>query len=287
MGGGINMPRYSIAVDVSRCDGCGSCWLACKDEYCLNDHLPTSCQMPMMGQTWLTLKEIEQGENWKIKMDYIPVMCQHCENPVCAKGAPEGAVYTRPDGIVIIDPVKAKGHKELVDLCPYGAISWNEEAQVAQKCTMCAHMLDNGEMTTRCVESCPTQAIFFGDLDDPESKISRFIRERGGEGTFGSYRAEEGTKPRILYKDLPGVFITGEILLGDQPDDCVKGAKVTCRNAETGELMETETDFFGDFEFKHLTKDAEYEITCFDEGYEAKTIRVKADQAKDLAQIIL
>ena len=281
------MARYSIAVDVSRCDGCGSCWIACKDEYALNDHLPTSVATPMMGQTWLTLKEIEQGDNWKIKMDYIPVMCQHCVDPACAKGAPQDAVCQRPDGIVIIDPVKAKGHKKLVDLCPYGAIYWNEEAQVAQKCTMCAHMLDTGEMTTRCVESCPTQAIFFGDMDDPESKISRFIKERGGKEAFGPYRPEEGTKPRILYKDLPQVFVTGEVLLADHMDDCCSGAKVLCRNIKTGETKETVTDFFGDFEFKFLEHNAEYEITCSYEGYKDKKATVTLDKAKDLQQIIL
>ena len=281
------MARYSIAVDVSRCDGCGSCWIACKDEYCLNDHLPTSVQTPMMGQTWLTLKEIEQGENWKIKMDYIPVMCQHCENPKCAEGAPEGAVYKREDGIVIIDPVKAKGCKELVDKCPYGVIYWNEQAQVAQKCTMCAHMLDNGEKTTRCVESCPTQAIFFGDLDDPNSPISKFIEERGGMEQFGPYRPEEGTKPRILYKELPQVFVAGEVLLEDKKDDCCEGAKVAIKNVATGETRETATDFFGDFEFKFLTKGAEYEIACSYEGYKPQVARIVLDQAKDLGQVVL
>lgn len=281
------MPRYSIAVDVSRCDGCGSCWIACKDEYCLNDHLPTSIATPMMGQTWLRLKEVEQGENWKIKMDYIPEMCQHCENPKCAEGAPEGAVYKRPDGIVIIDPVKAKGCKDIVSKCPYGAVYWNEEAQVAQKCTMCAHMLDNGEMTTRCVESCPTQAIFFGDLDDPDSPVSRFIKERGGAAQFGPYRPEEGTKPRILYKDLPQVFVTGEVLLADKKEDCCQGAAVTCKNVATGETLETVTDFFGDFEFKHLTAGASYEVTCCYEGYKPASVTVTLDQAKDLKEIIL
>ena len=276
------MARYSIAVDVSRCDGCGSCWLACKDEYSLNDHLPTSIATPMMGQTWLKLKEVEQGENWKIKMDYIPVMCQHCDDPACAKGAPEGSVYKRPDGIVIIDPVKAKGCKDIADKCPYGAIYWNDEANVAQKCTMCAHMLDNGEITTRCTESCPTQAIFFGDLDDPDSPISRFINERGGIDKFGPLEPEKGTKPGILYKDLPQVFVTGEVLLSDMINECVKGAKVSCKNMSTGEILETETDFFGDFEFKFLSKDVCYEITCSYEGYKPKTVKTIMTRQKIL-----
>ena len=278
------MARYSIAVDVSRCDGCGSCWIACKDEFALNDHLPLSKATPMMGQTWLTLKEVEQGENTKVKMDYIPVMCQHCENMVCAEGAPEGAVYKREDGIVIFDPEKCKGLKDIVEKCPYHAVYWNEESQIPQKCTMCAHMLDNGEVTTRCVESCPTQAIFFGDLDDPESAISKFIKERGDD--FGPYLPELGTKPAILYKELPQVFVTGEVMV-EGCDDCVEGAKVVIKNAATGETRETTTDFFGDFEFKFLEKDAEYEVTCSYDGYKEKTVKVKLDQAKDLEVITL
>ena len=280
------MPRYTIAVDVSRCDGCGSCWLACKDEFALNDHLPTSIATPMMGQTWLTLKEVEQGENWKLKMDYIPQMCQHCENPVCAEGAPEGAVYTREDGIVIIDPVKAKGCKDIVSKCPYGAVYWNEEAQVPQKCTMCAHMLDNGEKTVRCVESCPTQAIFFGDLDDPESPVSKFLAERGRDA-FGPYCPEKGTGPRILYKDLPKVFVAGEVQLSDKMNDCCEGAKVVCKNTATGAEAQTVTDFFGDFEFKSLETGAEYEITCSFEGYTPKSVKVTLDKARDLGVIVL
>lgn len=280
------MARYTIAVDVSRCDGCGSCWIACKDEYSLNDHLPYSLAAPMMGQTYLRLKEVEQGENWKIKMDYIPEFCQHCENPVCAEGAPEGAVYKRDDGIVIIDPVKAKGCRSIAEKCPYGSVYWNEELETAQKCTMCVHMLENGEKTTRCAESCPTQAIFFGDLDDPESPVSKFLKERGEE-RFGPYKPELGTKPCILYKDLPEVFITGEVLLSDKTEDCAADAAVVLKDLSSGTIKETKTDFFGDFEFKFLRRNADYEITCFYDGYQPKTITVHLDKATDLEQIIL
>jgi Fe-S-cluster-containing dehydrogenase component len=128
----------------------------------------------------MNLREVEQGTGSKVKMDYIPILCQHCENPVCAEGAPEGAVYTRPDGIVILDPVKSKGRKDMVEKCPYGAIYWNEALGVPQKCTLCAHMLDAGEKTVRCVESCPTQALHFGDVNDPNSDISKYLAAKKG-----------------------------------------------------------------------------------------------------------
>lgn len=278
------MPRYSIAIDISRCDGCGSCLLACKDEYVLNDHLPLSAAQPNHGQKWLRLNEIEQGENSKIKMDYIPVMCQHCTNPVCAAGAPEGAVYTRPDGIVIIDPVKAKGCREMVNKCPYSAIFWNEEQQIPQKCTMCAHMLDSGECTTRCVESCPTQALHFGDLDDPNSDISKYVADRGD---FVPFKPEFGTQPALLYRELPQVFITGEVLLGDKTGECCEGAKVSCKCLSCGEVRETVTDCFGDFEFKHLKRGADYEITASFPGYQSKTVTVRLAAAMDLGLVVL
>ncbi len=278
------MAKYSIALDISRCDGCGSCLIACKDEFALNDHLPYAAAMPMMGQQFLKLKEVEQGENWKVKMDYIPIMCQHCENPVCATGLPEGAVYTTEEGAVIFDPELCKGHKEVVTNCPYGAVSWNPEKLIPQKCDLCIHCIKDGEKTTRCVESCPTQAIHFGDLEDPNSDISMFLKEKDG---WVPFKPEFGTNPRLLYRELPAPFITGEVLCADKPDECVEGAKVTCKNVETGEVRETTTDFLGDFEFKFLTARQTYEITCEVAGYQPKTITLVLNAARDLEVITL
>ena len=83
-------------------------------------------------------------------------------------GSPAGTIYRREDGLVIIDPEKAKGHPEIVDTCPYGAIYWNEEQQVAQKCTGCAHLVDAGWTETRCSQVCPTNAIQLVLADDAE-----------------------------------------------------------------------------------------------------------------------
>jgi len=111
----------------------------------------------------------------------------------------------RGDGIVIIDPNKPRGGKEIVSSCPYGAISWNEVLSLPQKCTLCAHMIDGGERTVRCVETCPTSGMVFGDVDDPASAISQFIRER--EAQVESYRPEFGTQPAIQYIGLPKPFL--------------------------------------------------------------------------------
>ena len=99
------------------------------------------------------------------------------------------AVYRRQDGIVMIDPVKAKGQKQIVTACPYRVIEWNEEKQIPQKCTFCAHLLDKGEKEPRCVESCPTGALVFGDLDDPKSEVAKLMASGKTEALASGIRA--------------------------------------------------------------------------------------------------
>jgi len=165
--------RYGMVIDVDKCVGCYNCFLTCRDEYAGNDYPGYSAPQPMSGMNWMKVIEKERGQYPKVKVAYTPVMCMHCENAGCIKVAKDNAVYRRPDGIVIIDPVKAKGQKQIVNGCPYRVIEWNEEADLPQKCILCAHMLDKGEKVPRCVESCPTGALVFGDLDDPKSEISK------------------------------------------------------------------------------------------------------------------
>ncbi len=149
------MPRYGMVVDVTKCDGCYNCFIACKDEYCEQAKPGYSAAQPMTGQDWMKIIPKERGQFPKVKQDYIAVPCMQCEAPGCMSGS-DGAVYKRADGIVMIDPKKAKGQKDLVSKCPYRRIYWNEQENVAQKCTFCAHLLDDGWKEPRCVEACPT-----------------------------------------------------------------------------------------------------------------------------------
>ena len=278
------MAKYGIAIDISKCTGCYNCFLACKDEYVGNDYLPTSIAQPEVEHNWMDIKEIEQGTGTKVKVDYIPVTCMHCDNPPCAKVAPEGAVYKRDDGVVIIDPVKAKGCKEIVNACPYNVVTWNEEQQVAQKCTMCVQMLDSGEKTVRCVESCPTQAMVFGDLDDKDSAISKLLAE--SKDRVEDYKPEFGTKPIVKYLSLPKYFITGEVVLSDQETECPSELEITMI-AEDGETMTTKTDFFGDFEFKNITKNQVYTIKVEKDGYLPAEMMVRAYASRNIGEIVL
>ena len=200
------------------------------------------------------------------------------------EGVPEDAMYVREDGLTIIDPEKAKGCKAIYEAMKDQGVYWNEELQLPQIYTLDAHRLDEGEKLPRCVESCPTQAMHWGDLDDPDSDVSKFIAEHPGE--IEDYMPEEGADYVVRYYKLPRPFICGEVMVCDSKD-CVKGAKVTLTCKECGKVMETTTDFFGDFEFKYLVKGNTYTIKAEVPGYLPKEITLVLDEAKNLDVITL
>ncbi|MFC1846412.1 4Fe-4S dicluster domain-containing protein, partial [Chloroflexota bacterium] len=169
------MARFGMVIDINKCCGCYNCFLACKDEHCEHEYPKYAAAQPMVGHFWMQVIEKERGNSTKIKLSYIPYTCMHCQDAACIKAAYNKAVYRRPDGIVIIDPVKAKGQKQLVSSCPYRVIYWNEELDLPQKCTFCAHLLDDGWKEPRCVELCPTGALIFGDMDDPNSEVAKLV----------------------------------------------------------------------------------------------------------------
>ena len=143
--GGMRMKAF--VVDLGKLNGCYACQLACKDETVGNEWPPYSKPQPDTGQFWLKMFEKTHGQVPKVRVEYRPQLCRHCGNAPCMDAAPD-AVYRREDGLVIIDPAKAAGHSELVDACPYGAIYWNDDLGLPQKCTGCAHLVDAGYLYT-------------------------------------------------------------------------------------------------------------------------------------------
>lgn len=254
------MARYGMVIDIYKCCGCYNCFLACRDEFCGNEYPGYAAAQPPEGQFWIRVHEQERGKYPKVKVAYTPVICMQCEDAPCIKASQNGAVRRRPDGIVIIDPVKAKGQKQIVTACPYRVIEWNEEKQLPQKCILCAHMLDKGEKELRCVEVCPTEALVFGDLDDPNSKVSQLI----ASGTTEALHPEFGLKEKVVYTNLPKRFVAGTVLYGDK-DECAEGAMVTLTG--NGKAKTTKTNFFGDFEFEGLPADTEYTVKIEAKGY--------------------
>ena len=275
------MSRYSILIDVKKCSGCYSCFLACRDEYYGNDYPGYSAAQPLQGQFWMQVQEIERGEYPKPKIAYIAKPCMHCESAPCMDAATDGAVYRRPDGIVMIDPVKAQGQEAIAHACPYRVIYWNAELQLPQKCTLCAHRLDDGEKLPRCVESCPTGAMVFGDLDDPKSEIAQLAATLPVEDLHPQF----ATKPLVRYVGIPKRFVAGEVVFQGKEGECPKGVQVSLSGG--GLNLTMVTDLFGDFEFEGLKKNEKYQVTISAAGYKARNLDIVTQKDVNLGEIVL
>lgn len=226
-------------IDVAKCNGCYGCQLVCKDEHCANDWTPYAKPQPDTGHFWMKVNETVHGQVPKVNMTYMATPCMHCDDAPCIKVG-MGAAYKRPDGLVIIDPEKARGKRELVDVCPYGAIYWNESLQIPQKCTGCAHLVDEGK-EPRCVDACATGAIKFGEEEDFKDLIAQ----------AEVIKPEYGLKPRVYYLNLPKLFVAGEVY-DPVMDECLEDVVVTLTEKNTGKAWQETTDNFGDYWFKKL-----------------------------------
>jgi Fe-S-cluster-containing dehydrogenase component len=269
-----------MVIDVTKCSGCYDCLLACKDEHCGHDHPGYSAAQPMTGDFWMNLVEKERGQFPRVKLTYIPVPCMHCEEATCIRMAKDESVYRRHDGIVIIDPKRALGQKQLVSACPYGVIYWNEEKNLPQKCTLCAHLLDDGWKEPRCVEVCPTGALVFGDLDDPDSEVAKLI----AADSAAPMHPEYGLKENITYIGLPKAFVAGTVVFGDS-DECAENVNVML-NGQSGRQT-TRTNNYGDFEFEGLQPDTEYHLRIESDGYAPQELTVRTWTDRYLGEIIL
>jgi Fe-S-cluster-containing dehydrogenase component len=234
----------------------------------------------MTGHYWMRIVEKERGKYPKVKVAYTAIPCMHCDDAPCVKFARGEAIYRRPDGIVIIDPEKAKGQKELLSSCPYRVIYWNEEKQLPQKCTLCAHLLDQGWKEPRCVEACPTEALVFGDLDDPNSTIAKLLASAKTESLREEYRMGE----KIRYIGLPKRFIAGSVVFKDT-DECAEGVKVTITGE--GEKKTGLTNNYGDFEFENLASDKTYSVKVEAPGYKSQMLEAKTNIDIFLGDIFL
>lgn len=274
------MARYGMIIDVTKCNGCYNCFMACRDEHWKNSFPGIFAAQPMSGSFWMRVVERERGKYPKVKVAYTSIPCMHCDNAPCIAAGLDKAVYRREDGIVIVDPEKAKGQKQIVSACPYRVICWNEELGLPQKCTMCAHLLDAGWKEPRCVEACPTGALLFGDLDDPNSEVARLVTS----GNTESLHPEYGLQEKVTYIGLPKRFVAGAVVFGDI-DECAEGVTVTLSG--NGETMTVKTDNFGDFEFDGLPEDTEYTVGIDAAGYKPQELVAKTTIDVYLGDIVL
>jgi NAD-dependent dihydropyrimidine dehydrogenase PreA subunit len=207
----------------------------------------------------------------------------HCDDAPCIKAAKNGAVTKRKDGIVIIDPEKAQGQKDLVDSCPYGAIWWNADKALPQKCTFCVHLLEDGWEKPRCVQACPTGAIEFLQVEDAE--MQKMVKAE----KLDVLNPELKTKSRVYYRNLyryEKCFISGNVALQDT-DECAEGAKVDLRKGAKA-LGSVETNNYGDFKLDNLPENSgEYNLEFEYSGYDKKTININLTESVNLGTIFL
>jgi len=235
------MGKKVFVIDLSICNGCYTCQFMCKDEHSGNDWTPIAKPQPEVGQFWLKLEERVRGTVPKVKVAYRPHICMHCDNAPCMAACKvKGAKYKRDDGLVIIDPTKCTGCRNCLDVCPYDAIYFNEDLKLAQKCTGCAHLLDNGWAEPRCADACPNLAIRLMDEDDAKALIAK------GE----VLKPECKTNPRVYYLNMPKKFIAGTIF--DPVEDEVYIGADCNLTGPGGKKYNVKTDAYGDFWFNDI-----------------------------------
>ncbi len=278
------MKKWNLIIDVAKCHDCNNCFLACKDEYFENDFLPFSVAQPKHGQRWVNIMRRERGEYPKVEVAYLPVMCMHCDDPPCAAKIGNDVIYERDDGIVLIDPQKAKGRRDIVDACPYDAIWWNEEKEVAQKCTLCAHLLENGWEQPRCVQSCPTGAMSIVQVTDEERQ--HLIEKEKLE----AYQPQHKSHPRVVYKNLYkylDCFIAGSVALSDS-DECAEGAKIRLKKDSETVLDEVLTNNYGDFKFDRLKENSGfYDLEIEYNGIKKKATDIELKTSVNIGTVFL
>ena len=277
------MNKWNMVVDVKKCVGCYNCFLSCKDEHIGNEYPGYAKAQPAHGHNWIDIELVERGQVPVVDMTYVPKMCNHCDNAPCIK-AGKGAVYKRPDGIVMIDPEKAKGRKDIVDSCPYGAIYWNEEEQTPQAWYFDAHLLDQGWREPRCVQACPTGALKALKVSDNE--MQQLVKTENLSEIEPAYQ----TRPRVHYKNLEQVrcsFVAGTVITEDNGiQEAVEGAGIHLLRG-TENVGETKTDNFGDFKIDGISGSGTCRLVIDKEGYDSQSYDIELSGSINFGAVTL
>jgi Fe-S-cluster-containing dehydrogenase component len=269
------MSTKAFLVDVDKCTGCKLCVVACKDEHVDNAYPPWTRPQPETGHFWVDIVALERGRQPRVRMSYLPLFCQHCADAPCIKSCAEGAIKTRADGLVWIDPATCTGCGKCA--CPYGVIYMNSDLGIAQKCTGCAHRVDQGALP-RCVDVCPHEAIVIGDTGA--------FAAGDAERPLEAYLPEHRAAPRVLWKGLPRPWIAGTVIDAGS-DEVLTGVAVRVIDLADAGTVTVHTDAFGDFWVRELRKDERYRVEIRADGYEDVLEVVITDGDRDLGTVRL
>ncbi|MEO1036044.1 MAG: 4Fe-4S dicluster domain-containing protein [Pseudomonadota bacterium] len=251
------MEKWNLIIDVERCEGCNNCILSAKDEHTGNEFPGYSAPAPAENADLITISRKVRGTAPVLDTAYLIRLCNHCDDAPCKRVGGD-AIRKRDDGIVLIDPVKAKGRRDIAESCPYGAIVWNEELELPQNWIFDAHLLDQEWSEPRVVQSCPTGVFEAVKTSDDD------MQRRAADEELEVLLPETGARPRVYYKNLyryDKCFVAGTVVRSENGvEDCVANASVVLmRGAE--ELSRTQTDEFGEFKIDRLSADGgAYEV---------------------------
>lgn len=203
------MTKLAIGIKLDRCIGCNTCALACK----MQNNVPDGMLWNRVLTEGCEMFDGAEGTYPNLSRTYLPLACQHCENAACQRVCPTGATYKDDKGRVEIDYDKCIGCRMCMAACPYNArtFNWNDPVRstgasygdvrvperargVMEKCTLCKERTDDGK-EPMCVRCCPGDARIFGDLDDPNSEVSKLRRRQDAEVLL----EEKGTRPQVFY----------------------------------------------------------------------------------------
>lgn len=209
--------HLAMVIDMPNCIGCTACVTSCKVENNIPKGIWWNRAMTEGGEHYNTPSGTypEPGEESTLKMNYITIACQHCENPACTRVCPVGATYKDPEtGVVRQDYEKCIGCRMCVSACPYTGVrsfNWTEpesyvehtmgnpnvpphQKHTVEKCTFCWHRLAEG-LRPVCVEACAAKIRYFGDLNDPQSEVSQLL----ANNNYRTLLPEMGTRPSVYY----------------------------------------------------------------------------------------
>ena len=204
------MARYGMVIDTRKCIGCHTCAVACRTA----KNLPKEMWYIKVNTEGGEAMDTSAGQFPNVTLSYRPVSCMQCSNPACVAACPTGASHIREDGIIAIDTDVCIGCQSCIAACPYpGVRQYNGEEpefdvdfalgaadapkhvyNTVEKCNFCFERLERGEVPY-CMEACPMRCRIIGDLDDPESEVSRLLAER----EYFRLNEEAGTEPNVYY----------------------------------------------------------------------------------------